>query len=438
MKPLPVMPAVVVTPAKGSGNNKRPTPQSSSVNKVILSKAKRTRTDSARSSSKSATKAEKVVLRSTPTRSKRLAAGSSRTPQIHPSPSQLRLLDVERKKQEKMMASEEKRKKADEKKQVLLKTRAQVLREEREARLEIIRKNKLAMAQEKAKEAAAAKALQPESSKAPQRKLLRRQVPDAAEKPALRTRGAKARAAAEAVKEEVASTSEVAVQAKSAKKKTTSKKSSRKGKKTAAALEEAKPNDGIISLSPIASANPAENGINQRLDATFTAQIGSPGQVMPSGSAAAKMCSTFNVSKKPSTPTKAEHTDGFSQYDMTPPPRSCIVENYDISKYIGSDDEDEQSEAANRSCHKPIPAWAGGKQFLHAMRAQFHHRPADEVTAQALQIFPAPLLPVRLEDMGLTVKARYAVRSSSVNWKKAAEIDEQMANMDGGNQEESA
>ena len=110
-----------------------------------------------------------------------------------------------------------------------------------------------------------------------------------------------------------------------------------------------------------------------------------------------------------------------TQYEMTPPPAVEPADNYDISRYIDSDDEEEQQRHEEAASGKRIPAWATGKSFLSALHKQFRQS-YSELAAQTERLFTASLLPVPLDEMGLPVRNRYAVRSSSVNWKSAEAI----------------
>jgi len=119
---------------------------------------------------------------------------------------------------------------------------------------------------------------------------------------------------------------------------------------------------------------------------------------------------------------------------MTPPPHEKTYENnYDMSAYIDSEDEEAQAEAAVTRAGKQIPAWACGNELIRAVKAQCS-MPQEQFTAWARSIFPPPVIPVPLNDMGLTVCEKYAVRSSSVNWKTANEIADAMLKSENGQQ----
>lgn len=107
----------------------------------------------------------------------------------------------------------------------------------------------------------------------------------------------------------------------------------------------------------------------------------------------------------------------INNYEMTPPPKPVpSYSNYDISAFIDSDDEDADTHNDHNS--KPIPKWAQGKEFINLLKEQFS-LPPDELNSLVKKIFPHDiLLPVPLEQMGLTVRPNYAVRSSSVSWNK--------------------
>ena len=109
-------------------------------------------------------------------------------------------------------------------------------------------------------------------------------------------------------------------------------------------------------------------------------------------------------------------------YQMTPPPKEKTYDNnYDISQYIDSDDEEQQAAQEQMQEGKKIPKWAQGREFLNRLHIQFSKSP--EVLAEMVaQIFSGPVLPVPLDDMGLPVRSKYAVRSSSVNWNESEKI----------------
>ncbi|KAH9388870.1 hypothetical protein TYRP_008217 [Tyrophagus putrescentiae] len=438
------------TPAKAF-RNKRPPPKSSSVNKLRRSK-RRLDIEKAGSSSK----VSKTALDGNSTPAKLLTTGNVRR-ELSPSPYTLRRLEAEREKEIKLIASEDKRKKADEKKQILLKTRAQLLKEERELRMEKIRKNKLAL-EEQAKEAAEAKGSNELGSPTgPRRCQFRRKVLDKivnTETTGPQTRAARARAAAEASTTQTTGNNENGTN--STRPKGTVKKGLAKkvSKKLAASKE--KPSgkvqskatnvkpvptlNEIANLSPIVSENRPKKGINTRLSETFTFEANTSAknvtfavpQAVPLTKAAAAAadsphCNAFHSTKGLLTPTAAIKS-AVSQYHITPPPPNSpfLDENYDISKYIDSDDEEAQEEAQVKSGQKRMPSWAGVKvNLLKLLKRQFS-RPPETLVAQAAQIFPAPLMPVPLDEMGLPVKEKYVTRSSSVDWKTIAQINKQL------------
>ena len=111
-------------------------------------------------------------------------------------------------------------------------------------------------------------------------------------------------------------------------------------------------------------------------------------------------------------------------YQMTPPPKERTYDNnYDISQYIDSDDEEQQAAHEQAADGKKIPKWAQGKELLNRIHAQFSKSP-EEIAAIVKRIFPGPKLPVPLEEMGLRVRSKYATRSSSVNWADSAKIQQ--------------
>lgn len=124
--------------------------------------------------------------------------------------------------------------------------------------------------------------------------------------------------------------------------------------------------------------------------------------------------SITNFSSLPKTPTKTAllSSADISSYQMTPPPPD--VSNYDISAFVASDEEEEhQIERAG----KKIPRWAQKSNFLKALRAQFTMSPKqlEDTYNKAFGPYP-PEVPVPVDEMGITIRNAYRVRTSSVNW----------------------
>ena len=209
---------------------------------------------------------------------------------------------------------------------------------------------------------------------------------------------------------------------------------------------------GPSGLSPIARpSTSAQAGINTRLNETFTTEaVTGSGPIASQDAASTPAHSTFtngqpqeNVTfavpaippppKTPnSTPNVAKKLIGGqtpTTYEMTPPPRERTADNYDISKYIDSDDEEQQAQHQQQG-QKRVPKWAQGRDFLSRIHGQFG-KTADELVAIQGRIFPPPPLPVPLEEMGLPVRERYQVRTSSVNWNQARVIEEAVAKLGG-------
>lgn len=182
-------------------------------------------------------------------------------------------------------------------------------------------------------------------------------------------------------------------------------------------------------------------------NSTFVSEIANQGKVPPPGSGFFAMPAIPEVKKTPKLTPKQESTEGGKskgtygnmakkilltpkgqkvgdvyQYQMTPPPPPPpTVDNYDISRYIDSDDEEAQAEKEATTTGKPLPSWVIGRPFLEKLRRQFGQTD-EQLAVQAARIFPLPLFPVPLELMGLPVKERYVTRSSSVNWNTAKNI----------------
>ena len=93
--------------------------------------------------------------------------------------------------------------------------------------------------------------------------------------------------------------------------------------------------------------------------------------------------------------------------------------------YVDSDDEEAQEEVQLKSARKPVPHWAEEKSFIRTLFKQFGLLPVV-LGERATRLFPVLELPVPMKKIGLPVKVKYAVRSSSVNWRTITRIEEQL------------
>lgn len=432
--------------------------------------------------------------------------------------SNLRRAELERIRQEKLLLSEDKRKKAEEKKREMLDARAYRLKEERDARMEKIRGNKLAKELERheankkpvvvVNESGSAAVVTPVKLTA-RANVRRRAALEAAVLTSAQCSSTRARTRAATAGK--TGNENAATAASKGAGRGSALKGGAKGKKMAAPVaakgdkvsKKARPNvnenepeveamevdDGghhqqqlpsASCLSPIEKVPSAcqPEGINTRLDGTFTkdevdsaapqkidtsvaaamkynstqiatflpnntfvSEIANQGKMEPgkgvstakpksksgkvkedgSGKVNGKANDKLNMAGKILKTPKSQISAGVSEYQMTPPPAPATVDNYDISRYIDSDDEEAQKAAEEASSGKKLPLWVSGRPFLKKLHKQFGQTD-EQMAAQIARLFPRPMLPVPIEQMGLKVKERYVTRSSSINWKDAEKI----------------
>ncbi|KAH9421325.1 hypothetical protein DERP_013775 [Dermatophagoides pteronyssinus] len=112
------------------------------------------------------------------------------------------------------------------------------------------------------------------------------------------------------------------------------------------------------------------------------------------------------------------------QYPMTPPPKleESLISTYDISKYIDSEDEEEQEKIMEQRKDKRIPKWAAGRSLLIDLRQQYCQN-GKQLDEQANRLYSYSLqennnVQIDLDVIGLPVIPRYRNRTSSIIWTK--------------------
>ncbi|OTF78160.1 hypothetical protein BLA29_002503, partial [Euroglyphus maynei] len=123
--------------------------------------------------------------------------------------------------------------------------------------------------------------------------------------------------------------------------------------------------------------------------------------------------------KSPLPSSVTMNQSGITQYTMTPPPRleESMISTYDISRYIDSEDEEEQQKLDRQRKDKRIPSWAMGSSLIKKLRLTLCRNRNKHLNENINNIYPYHLqkqVHVDLDEIGLVVVPRYRNRTSSV------------------------
>ncbi|KAI2811738.1 hypothetical protein BLOT_002916 [Blomia tropicalis] len=317
--------------------------------------------------------------------------------------------EIEREKQEKLLLSASKQERALEKKKELIEQRIQRTQADRAKREERIRENKIVLQQKKNKK-----------TKPPETKVTDSVGVKTRSGQANSNRFAEIRRKIEQVNKQNLETKKNEQNVKSQQKRV--KKVEQKPTTSVEPINvKHKANETVVTdprLSPIISNVPPSNNV---VNMTFTLESNPTSDV----SIVTVPINSTIINPKPNTPinkiiAKTKLNDPTS-YQMTPPPKDQTFDNYDISKYIDSEDESEQIKHEEAKVGKPVPKWAASRLFLESLRKQYA-KTEDEIHADIERNVKPPVIPIPLEQMGLVVREKYVQRSSSINWKSSSEI----------------